>query len=147
MNSDIIIYSDGSCSPNPGIGAWCCIIKFNGNELIQTGTELKSTNNRMEIMGIYQCLKQIVKYGYKNIKIVSDSKYLGYGLRFNSIRLNKAKTPNLDIWVPLHKIKKDNNLKIRCEWIKGHMGHIENERCDKIATQVRNEFKRQQSLL
>jgi ribonuclease HI len=135
----VIIYSDGSCSPNPGVGSWCCIIKWNDKELIQTGIEEESTNNRMEIMGIYHCLLQLVKYDIKNIHIISDSRYLQYGLVFKEKRLNNPKTPNLDIWKPIHKIKKDYNLNIKCDWIKGHAGHIENERCDEIATKIRKE--------
>ena len=140
FQSDVIIYSDGSCSPNPGFGAWCCIIKWNDKELIQTGIERKSTNNRMEVMGIYRCLIQLVKYNIRNIRIVSDSKYLQSGMNFREKRLNKPKTPNLDIWKPLHKIKKDYQLKIKCQWIRGHDGHVENERCDKIASKIRKEY-------
>lgn len=88
----VTIYSDGGCIRNGhpfSLGAWCCVILFNGKEMVVTGTEPDTTNNRMEIAGVIQCLNHILQQGVKDIEIVSDSMYAIYG--FNNWKSWKKK--------------------------------------------------------
>jgi ribonuclease HI len=139
MNVDktyAVIYSDGACHPNPGKGGWCCIIKWNGKEKIVTGIEEYSTNNRMEIMGLKECLPLLGMNGIKTMKVVSDSKYLGYGLKWTGKKRKKLlreDLPNKELWVNIHNSLEKYGIEIEFEWVKGHAGHIENERCDSMA--------------
>lgn len=133
------IYSDGACFPNPGKGAWCCIIHWNEKEIVVSGIEENSTNNRMETMGLLKCLPELGSRGITHIKVVSDSKYLGYGLNWrgkNRKKLNKVNLINKDLWIPLHECMDRFNLEIEYEWVKGHNGHPQNERCNAIVEKL-----------
>lgn len=136
----VTIYSDGSASPNPGKGSWACIIKFNGKEWIHCGGETHSTNNRMEISGISECIKKIVPLGIKEFKIVTDSKYCLYGIRNRSEWVKKSSLLNSDIWLPLYKIITENSLNIEVVWVKGHSDNEFNNRCHNLANNYRNKY-------
>lgn len=134
--NEIVLNTDGACQPNPGHGAWCCIIQHGEREMVVTGTEEYSTNNRMEIMGLCKCLPELAKNGVRNILVVSDSKYLGYGLKWmgkKRKRLHKQDRPNKDLWMQIHDCIDRYGLVVRFKWVRGHHGHVQNERCNYIA--------------
>lgn len=132
------IYTDGACSGNPGKGGYGCIVK---NGLIYTeffGSEANTTNNRMELLGAIVALESL-KRNYFDIEVFSDSQYLVKGMNgwvYDWIKngwknSKKQTTPNKDLWLILLKLAKKHN--IMWTWVKGHAGHLENERCDQLA--------------
>jgi ribonuclease HI len=135
----IQIYTDGSCSPNPGVGGWAYIIRYpSETEIIGYGYELGSTNNRMEIMAVIKALEYLNRPSF--IELTLDSQYVGYGM----IRWMHgwAKTgfnnKNGDLWKVLYNLYKYHK-NIDVNMIKGHSDCLDNNRCDKLAVKARKE--------
>jgi ribonuclease HI len=130
----IKIYTDGAAQGNPGPGGYGVVLKFNGHvKELSEGFRL-TTNNRMELLAVISGLETIKKEGIP-VTIYSDSKYVveavekGWLWGWEKKNFNKKKNP--DLWqryIPLHK-----KYKPKFVWIKGHAGHVENERCDQLA--------------
>ena len=130
----IKIYTDGSSRGNPGPGGYGIVLLYKDKrkELSQ-GYKL-TTNNRMELLAVIKALEAL-KNNSINILIYSDSKYVvesvEKGWIWNWEKVNFKKKQNPDLWkkfIPLYK-----KFKIKFEWVKGHSGNIENERCDELA--------------
>lgn len=130
----IKLFTDGAAKGNPGPGGYGAILKFAGHakELSQ-GYRL-TTNNRMELLGVIAGLEAIKKLGIP-VTVYSDSKYVVEAVKQGWLwgweKKDFKNKANPDLWkryIPLHK-------KFRPEfvWIKGHAGHVENERCDVLA--------------
>lgn len=138
------IYTDGACSQNPGPGGWAFIIKFNEHVLEKSGAKEKTTNNRMELLGVINALKALKipceAEIYTDSKYVVDSIEKGWVFRWqqnNWMKNKKEKALNKDLWEELlHLLKKH---KTKFIWIKGHADNEENERCDKLAV---SEYKK-----
>ena len=130
----IQIYTDGACSGNPGPGAYAVIMKFNDREKILTEGFRKTTNNRMELLSVIVALEKITTDKYP-VEIYSDSKYvidsITKGWVFNWVKTGFKGKKNEDLWIRFIEVEKKFN--ITYHWVKGHNGHPENERCDKIA--------------
>ncbi|NBP68287.1 MAG: ribonuclease HI [Cytophagia bacterium] len=130
----IRIYTDGAAQGNPGPGGFGTILKFGAHEKeLSQGFRL-TTNNRMELLAVIVGLEAIKKNDLP-VMIFSDSKYVvdsvEKGWLWNWEKKNFKDKANVDLWlryIPLHK-----KLKPRFTWIKGHAGHPENERCDRLA--------------
>ncbi|CAN5337516.1 ribonuclease HI [soil metagenome] len=130
----IKLYTDGAAQGNPGPGGYGAILKFNGHEKeLSQGFRL-TTNNRMELLGVIAGLEAIKKLGIP-VTVYSDSKYVVEAVKQGWLwgweKKDFKNKANPDLWkryIPLHK-------KFRPEfvWIKGHAGHVENERCDVLA--------------
>jgi ribonuclease HI len=134
----ITIYSDGACSGNPGPGGYGTIIKYNGVEKELSGGFRNTTNNRMEIMGAIAGLEALKEPC--EVTIITDSQYLvntiekGWAEKWKAngwMRNNKDKALNVDLWERMLKLTQVHNVTFN--WIKGHNGHPENERCDSLA--------------
>jgi ribonuclease HI len=133
----IKIYTDGAAQGNPGPGGYAAILKFKDHvKEISQGFRL-TTNNRMELMAVIAGLEAIKKEGIP-VSIYSDSEYVvkavEQGWIWNWEKKNFAKKKNVDLWqryIPLHK-----KYKPKFNWIRGHAGHPENERCDYLAVQA-----------
>ncbi|QCT93722.1 ribonuclease HI [Caminibacter mediatlanticus TB-2] len=128
----IEIYTDGSSLGNPGPGGWCAILRYKGKEKIISGGEEYTTNNRMELKAVIESLK-ILKEPCE-IDLYADSIYVLKGINewlSNWVRKNFKNVKNEDLWKEFLQYSKYHKIKVN--WIKGHSGHIENERCDKIA--------------
>ena len=134
----IEIFTDGACSGNPGPGGWGVVLRYGNREKELSGGEAMTTNNRMEltaaIMGL-SALKEPCA-----VKLVTDSKYVaeaidkGWARSWQKNGWKKAdKKPalNSDLWQRLLELLDVHTVNI--EWVKGHAGHPENERCDKLA--------------
>lgn len=134
------IFTDGACSGNPGPGGWGVVLRYNGKEGELWGGEENTTNNRMEltaaIMGL-SALKEPCK-----VRLVTDSKYVADGItkgwaeswqRNNWRKADKKPALNPDLWEELLDLLKIHDVTI--DWVKGHAGHPENERCDKLAVE------------
>jgi ribonuclease HI len=129
---EIFLYTDGSCLKNPGCGGYCAILRYKENEKVISGHEENTTNNRMELKAVIEGLKALKEPCI--IHLYSDSKYvldaIG-GWIFGWIKKNFKDVKNVDLWKEYLEISKQH--KIKTNWVKGHNGHIENERCDTIA--------------
>ncbi|MEG0457425.1 MAG: ribonuclease HI [Oscillospiraceae bacterium] len=142
----IDIYTDGSCLGNPGAGGWGAILRYKENEKELSGGEILTTNNRMELTAVIkalQCLKEKC-----DVTIHSDSKYFidsiekGWAKKWQQngwMRTKKDEALNSDLWKILLPLIEKHNVTL--QWIKGHNGHIENERCDVLAVSQSKMFE------
>ena len=139
----ITLFSDGSALGNPGPGGYGVVLRFGDKEKELFGGELHTTNNRMELLGAIEGLRAL-KEGCE-VEIISDSSYVVKGINewlVNWIKRDFKKVKNPDLWREYIEVSKSHV--IVATWVRGHDGHIENERCDKLA---RDEAERQKILL
>ena len=133
----ITLYSDGSSLGNPGPGGWGTILEFNGHIKELSGADHLTTNNQMELIGVIEGLKALKEPC--DVSIYSDSKYVVQGINewlSNWIKNNwktasKKPVKNQELWQDYIKVSKEH--KINANWVKGHAGHTQNERCDELA--------------
>jgi len=135
---EVVIYTDGACSGNPGPGGYGAVLIFNNHHKELSGGDEQTTNNRMEMMGAIVALEAL-KEPCK-IKLYSDSRYVvdaiekGWVKKWqaNGWRRNKRDSAlNVDLWLRMLAALEKHDAKFL--WIKGHAGHPENERCDALA--------------
>ena len=138
MRKKIDVFTDGACSGNPGPGGWGAILRFGEHEKELFGGETETTNNRMELTAVIKALQAIKEPC--DVRLVTDSKYVADGIgkgwaeswRKNGWRkADKKPALNVDLWEQLLKLLEVHNVTI--DWVKGHAGHPENERCDALA--------------
>ncbi|AWH90534.1 ribonuclease HI [Buchnera aphidicola (Melanaphis sacchari)] len=135
----IKIFTDGSCLGNPGPGGYATILRYKSFEKILTSGFFLTTNNRMELMGVISGLESIKQSC--SIKITTDSQYVKQGVtkwidkwKKDQWKTSKKKLiKNIDLWLRINFFL--NKHCIEWLWVRGHVGHLENERCDKIARQ------------
>ena len=141
----IFIFTDGACPNNQSknksfvVGGWACIIKYGETTKEFAGGERGTTNNRMELMAVITALEKIDENYEGSIIISSDSKYVIEGFtswmpkwkRNNWKTTQKTDVVNKDLWERLSKASA--NKVIEWNWVKGHAGQVENERCDELA--------------
>lgn len=141
----VFIFSDGACSGNPGPGGYGVILRCEGKEKELSGGEADTTNNRMELTGVIAGLSAL-KYPCK-VTVQTDSKYVVDGIekgwakswRKNGwIKSDKKPALNSDLWEKLLGLLERHEVSF--VWIKGHAGHAENERCDRLAVAQRDKF-------
>ena len=132
------IFTDGACSGNPGPGGWGAILRYGGKEKELSGGEKETTNNRMELTAAIMALRAL-KEPCK-VVLTTDSKYLSDGIglgwaegwKKNGWRkADKKPALNVDLWEEILELFKKHDVTIN--WVKGHNGHSENERCDALA--------------
>lgn len=135
---NVVLYTDGACSGNPGPGGWAAILSFKGKEKVLFGGEKETTNNRMELMAVIAGLESI-KEGQK-VKVYSDSAYVvnaflqdwvGGWLRRNWKNSDGDEVSNKDLWLRLLEVK--NKRKVEFIKVKGHDADEYNNRCDALA--------------
>lgn len=133
--SKVEIFTDGSCSGNPGPGGWGALLRWNGQEKEMSGGAPETTNNRMEMTAVIEGLNALKSP--QSVKIYTDSKYVMEGAT-KWMQGWKAKgwqkkggLKNADLWQQLDKALTPH--KVEWEWVKGHAGHPENERADALA--------------
>ncbi len=137
----ITLFSDGSSLGNPGPGGYGTIVRYKDHEKILSGGEAHTTNNRMELRGVIEGIK-ILKEPCE-VEIYSDSSYVVNAINEwleNWVKRNFKKVKNPDLWQEYLTVSHPHN--IHAFWVKGHAGHEENERCDKMARQKAEEFKK-----
>jgi len=132
------IFTDGACKGNPGPGGWAAILRMGAHEKELTGGQVATTNNRMEMTAILRGLSALNEPCA--VTVHTDSRYVIDGMTqwiFSWQKrgwLNAAKKPvaNEDLWRELIAAARPH--KVSWEWVKGHSGHPENERCDALAS-------------
>ncbi len=134
----VLIYTDGACSGNPGPGGWCSILQYGNYEKQISGGNAETTNNRMELSAVIEGLKALNRAC--DVIVISDSKYVCdainkkwvYSWQKKGWKKSDGKPAlNVDLWEELLRLLNIHNVTFN--WIKGHAGHPENERCDKQA--------------
>lgn len=130
----IYLYTDGAASGNPGPGGYGIVLKCAGLVKEMSGGFRLTTNNRMELMAVIVGLEAI-KWDGADVIVVSDSSYvvkaINEGWLQNWVRTGFKKKKNVDLWLRLLPLLQKHN--VRFQWIKGHAGFPENERCDTLA--------------
>ncbi|MFN4315758.1 MAG: ribonuclease HI [Chitinophagaceae bacterium] len=137
--AEIELYSDGGAEPNPGQGGFGVILSYQGTKKEFSQGFRLTTNNRMELMGVIHGLERLKRKSI--VRVYSDSRYVidgitkGWAEKWKSnkwYRIRTEKATNHDLWERL-LIQISNHERVNFNWIKGHFGHPENERCDELA--------------
>ena len=134
------IFTDGACKGNPGMGGWGALLQFGKKEKEINGYKSFTTNNIMELMAVIEALKTV--RDPSEIEITTDSKYVKNGItnwifnwKKNGWKTASKKTvKNKELWVELDNLIQKHS--ITWKWVKGHSGHEENERADRLANRA-----------
>ncbi len=145
------LFADGACSGNPGPGGWAFILRHpaSGKELERSGGESDTTNNRMELTAVIRGLESLKRRS--QVELVTDSVYVGKGLsewlpkwKANGWRRREGDRnvaiKNEDLWRRLDELVARHT--IRFTHVRGHQGHVENERCDTLAVAAYQKYLR-----
>ncbi len=137
------IFTDGACSGNPGPGGYGVVLRYGSVEKELSGGEKATTNNRMELTGVIKGLSALKRPC--RVILTTDSKYVCdsinkgwlYGWKKKGwIKSDKKPVLNVDLWEQLLPLLEKHEVTFN--WVKGHAGHPENERCDKLAVEQRD---------
>lgn len=137
QNDYVMIYTDGACSGNPGPGGWGAILQWRGKEKELSGAAPVTTNNAMELTAVIQALEALKRP--VRVIISTDSRYVKDGItkwihswkRNGWQTIDKQPVKNIELWQRLDANAAKHAIEWR--WVKGHSGHTENERADKLA--------------
>ena len=134
----VTIYTDGACSGNPGPGGWGAVLRYGKHEKELSGGEESTTNNRMELTAVITALELLTEPC--RVTLTSDSRYVVdavekgwiYGWqKKNWMQQGGTQRPNADLWKRLLPLLARHEVTF--VWVRGHQGHPENERCDRLA--------------
>lgn len=134
----VTAWTDGCCLGNPGPGGWAAVLLSGGNRKEISGGYRRTTNNRMEILGVIRALEALKERC--DVTVRSDSQYVVKAMnegwaeswkRRGWVTASKAPAANPDLWERLLRVRL--NHRVAFEWVKGHSGVAENERCDELA--------------
>jgi ribonuclease HI len=140
VQSHVVIYTDGSCEPNPGPGGWAAILHCGDQEKVLTGREAHTTNNRMELLAAISALEALRVTC--QVELHTDSRYLQQGITLwlpNWIahgwrKSDRQPVLNVDLWQRLHA--QTQRHEVHWVWVRGHRGNALNERADRLASQA-----------
>jgi len=140
----IEIFTDGACSGNPGPGGWGAILRSKGAEKELSGGEKDTTNNRMEMMAVIVALEALTRPCV--VIVTTDSQYVMKGMmewlpswkKRNWLTAAKKPVKNVDLWQRMEKAAASH--KLDWVWVRGHQGHVENERADQLAVTAREQI-------
>lgn len=148
---EVRLFTDGACSGNPGPGGWAYILQHgqSGKEKRNSGSELETTNNRMELLAAIKGLEALHRSTY--VELVTDSAYVAKGItewmqkwKSNGWQRREGKkmkpVKNEDLWRQLDVLCSEH--KVRCVQVRGHTGHPENEACDRMAVEAYQQMVR-----
>ena len=137
----VVIYTDGGAITNPGVGGYGVVLKYKGHRKELSGGFRLTTNNRMELLA---CIEGLRALKHKSdVVVFSDSQYVvngisqGWAKKWKAkgwMRNTKEKAENSDLWAQLLDLCDCHNVEF--QWVKGHNGTVENERCDTLATKA-----------
>ncbi len=137
MAERVEIFTDGACRGNPGPGGWGALLRFRGRERELYGGERETTNNRMELTAVIRALEALTRPS--PVRVTTDSQYVKRGITewIANWKRNGWKTAarkpvkNADLWCRLDELAALHD--VRWHWVRGHAGHAENERADRLA--------------
>ncbi len=135
----VIIYTDGACDPNPGVGGWGAVMMYKGHYKELSGGEEHSTNNRMELTAAIEALSALRRPC--SVRLHTDSQYLKNGItqwlpawRRRNWTRKTGDLKNVDLWHRLDALTQKH--RIEWHWVRGHAGDGLNERCDELAREA-----------
>jgi ribonuclease HI len=138
--SSIEIYTDGACRGNPGPGGWAALLRSGEHEREISGAETMTTNNRMELTAVIRALEALKRPVRGDI--YTDSQYVRQGVlewlaswkKRGWKTADRKPVKNQDLWQELDLLQQKHDL--QWHWVKGHSGHVENERVDALANRA-----------
>lgn len=139
------LFTDGACRGNPGPGGWGALLRYGSTERELYGYQAETTNNQMELMAAIRGLEALKRPC--EVRLVTDSKYVMQGMQEWLVNWKRKhwKTAsgqpvkNKELWQRLDQAAAPHS--IRWEWVRGHTGHVENERVDALANKAIDEKK------
>ncbi|MEM7251163.1 MAG: ribonuclease HI [Pseudomonadota bacterium] len=137
MTKKVEVFTDGACLGNPGPGGWAALLRRGADEKELSGAEAETTNNRMELMAAIAGLEALKRHSV--VQLYTDSQYVRNGITnwINGWKRSGWKTAakkpvkNVDLWRRLDAARDQHD--VEWHWVRGHAGHPENERVDKLA--------------
>lgn len=142
---EVVLYADGACSGNPGPGGWCAMLKHlrTGKTVELTGAELLTSNNKMELRAVIEGLHRLKRP--TRVHVVTDSSYVKLGITewihnwkrqgwTRKTRHGSQPVKNIEQWKELDDLVQKHQVSF--ELVRGHSGHPENERCDRLAVEA-----------
>ena len=143
----VCIYTDGACSGNPGPGGWAAILSCMGREKELSGGERETTNNRMELRAVIEALSALKEPC--EVELWTDSQYIARainegwlaGWKRRGWRRKEGELKNPELWQRLDALLGEHSVTVN--WLRGHDGQEQNERCDALAVAERDKFSRQ----
>jgi len=135
--AEVVIYTDGACKGNPGVGGWGALLRFGAREKEIFGGEAHTTNNRMELLAVIRALESLTRP--TTVVLFTDSQYVKNGIEtwIHGWRRNGWKTAdkkpvkNADLWRELETAAARHT--VRWKWVRGHAADADNERADALA--------------
>jgi len=145
----VTIHTDGGCQGNPGPGAWAAVLRHSNNVREIVGSELATTNNRMELRAAIEALNTLKEPCA--VELFTDSEYLRTGITTwikgwkarGWVTQEKKPVKNADLWRTLDAMCLRHQVK--WGWLKGHAGHADNERCDVLAGEAMASLRQKHS--
>lgn len=143
---EVIIYTDGACSGNPGPGGWGCVLMYGEHRKEMSGGERETTNNRMELTAAIKALEALK--APCRVDLYSDSAYLvnafdqgwlANWVRRGWIKADKKPVENVDLWKKILALTEVHEVVFHK--VKGHASNVENNRCDEMATAAVKQFR------
>ena len=139
------IYTDGACRGNPGPGGWGVVLRYKGREKTLYGGEPHTTNNRMELMAAIAGLEALKRHS--QVALTTDSQYVKRGItewmsdwkRRGWKTADRKPVKNVDLWQRLDDLV--GRHQVSWHWVRGHTGHVDNERADSLANQAIDELQ------
>ena len=143
--TEVEAFTDGACLGNPGPGGWAALLRARGTERLISGGEPDTTNNRMELMAAIAALEALTRPC--KVILTTDSRYVMQGIeewvpkwRANGWKTaDKKPVKNQDLWQRLAAATATHQL--RWQWVRGHNGHVENERVDVAAREQAEQYR------
>ena len=145
MGEVVEIYTDGACRGNPGPGGWGVVLRYKGREKTLFGAEPHTTNNRMELMAAIAGLEALKRHS--QVALTTDSQYVKRGItewmsdwkRRGWKTADRKPVKNVDLWQRLDDLV--GKHQVSWHWVRGHTGHVDNERADSLANQAIDELQ------
>lgn len=142
---EVQVFTDGACKGNPGPGGWGAVLRYKETDKEISGGEAVTTNNKMELTAVIKALELLKEpckvYLYSDSQYVCNALKLGWAKKWkqnNWMRNKKEPALNPELWDKLLKLCEIHQVDVN--WVKGHAGHPENERCDRLAVAQAEKF-------